>query len=153
AVPGTAGDRAADRPDRAAHDLDRGVSAAGLRDDDPARAGRGGGVTGTAPFLSCPPRRPPPVLRPGALGLQLRGSCADGRLSLRLGRSLLAGRGSDLPDGDQRPAADTLGPRVGPAIGADFPEALAALVARGGGLTPRTTPLEPNDSPGFLLRH
>jgi hypothetical protein len=28
------------------------------------------------------------------------------------------------------PAADTLGPQLGPAISADFPETLAALVAR-----------------------
>lgn len=32
------------------------------------------------------------------------------------------------------PAADTLGPRVGPEISGDFPEVLAALVARVEGL-------------------
>jgi DNA-binding MarR family transcriptional regulator len=61
------------------------------------------------------------------------------------------------------PAADVAGPQLGPAISADFPELLAALVARAEAavaagaasrcMTRAATPLEPNESPGFLLWH
>jgi len=39
------------------------------------------------------------------------------------------------------PAADTLGPQIGPQISADFPQTMAALVERGAILMPRAVPV------------
>jgi DNA-binding MarR family transcriptional regulator/uncharacterized protein YndB with AHSA1/START domain len=48
------------------------------------------------------------------------------------------------------PAAGQIGPQLGPAVTADFPGVLAALAALAEG---QAVPLDPDDSPGFLLWH
>jgi DNA-binding MarR family transcriptional regulator len=47
-------------------------------------------------------------------------------------------------------AAEHIGPELGPQITADFPEVVAALAGRAGA---DPVPLDPEDSPGFLLWH